>query len=503
MMLNNVIEYLQESVRKFPDKAAVIDEHQTLTYRELDCKARKIAVLLQTRCGGAVNCPIAVYMEKSADCLAAFMGVVYSGNFYSPMDVRSPRERVNKILSVLQPIAVITDGSGGEEFPCETIGLSGLDTEPDPPEGMAAFRRVLDVDPVYVKFTSGSTGQPKGVTICHRSVIDFAEWVTEEFHISDQTIFGNQAPFYFDNSVLDIYSTIRNGGTMVIIPEQMFLLTGKLLDYINRQRINTIFWVPSALIGVANSGMLERTALPALEKVLFCGEVMPNKQLNIWRKRYPELLYANLYGPTEITDVCTFYVIDRAFDDDEPLPIGRPCRNMDALILNESDKLAAPGETGELCVRGIGVSLGYYGDKDRTAAAFMQNPLNPNYRDVIYRTGDLVCHNERGELIFIGRKDFQIKHQGYRIELGEIESAAYGLPQMKRCCAIYLTEKSRIELYCVTEAELSEKEIYNWLREKLPRYMLPGRIYLEEALPLNANGKIDRLALRALSAGRG
>lgn len=502
MMVNNVIEYLQESVRKFPDKAAVVDEHSTLTYRDLDQKARRIANIIHTRCMGAVNRPIAVYMEKSADCLAVFMGVVYSGNFYSPMDVRSPRERTGKILSVLRPAAVVTDGRRQAEFPCETIDLSELDMESAPPAPINAFRKILDVDPLYVIFTSGSTGQPKGVTISHRSVIDFAEWTAKQFDFSEKTIFGNQAPFYFDNSILDIYSTLRNGGTMVIIPEQMFLFTGKLLDYINLERINTIFWVPSALISVANSGLLEHSNLAMLQKVLFCGEVMPNKQLNIWRRRYPDLLYANLYGPTEITDVCTFYIIDRAFEDDEPLPIGRPCKNTEVLILDEMDKPAGPGETGELCIRGIGVSLGYYGDKNRTETSFVQNPLNPNYRDIIYRTGDLVCYNERGELIFVGRKDFQIKHQGYRIELGEIESVAYGLPQMKRCCAIYRTEKKRIELYCVTEPKLSEKGIYSCLRDKLPRYMLPGIIHLEEVLPLNANGKIDRLALQGLSVNR-
>lgn len=503
MMAYNVIEYLQESVRLFPDKAAVVDEHHTLTYRALDQKARRIANLIQVRCAGATNRPVAVYMEKSADCLAAFMGIVYSGNFYSPMDVRSPRERIDKILNVLQPVAVVTDGCYQAAFPCETIDLSELDMESDPPAPVDAFCKILDVDPLYVIFTSGSTGQPKGVTISHRSVIDFAEWTTKQFGFSEKTVFGNQAPFYFDNSILDIYSTLRNGGTMVIIPERMFLFAGKLLDYMNCARINTIFWVPSALISVANSGLLERSNLSTLQKVLFCGEVMPNKQLNIWRKRYPELLYANLYGPTEITDVCTFYMIDRSFKDDEPLPIGRPCKNTEVLVLDETGKPAGPGEPGELCIRGIGVSLGYYGDKEKTKTSFVQNPLNPNYRDIIYRTGDLVCYNDRGELLFIGRKDFQIKHQGYRIELGEIESAAYGLPQMKRCCAIYHIEEKRIELYCVTEPKLSEKEIYSFLRDRLPRYMLPGRIHLEEALPLSPNGKIDRLALRNLNLSRG
>lgn len=487
----------------FPDKAAVVDEHSTLTYRDLDQKARKIANLIQARCAGTINRPVAVYMEKSADCLAAFMGIVYSGNFYSPMDVHSPRERIDKILNVLRPMAVVTDGRRQAAFPCETIDLSGLDMESDPPAPVDAFRKILDVDPLYVMFTSGSTGQPKGVTISHRNVIDFAEWVTKQFEFSDKTIFGNQAPFYFDSSVLDLYSTIKCGAAMVIIPEQFFMFTHQLIDFLGKNNINTLCWVPSALIGVANSGLLEHAKLPTLKKILFCGEVMPNKQLNIWRKWYPNILYVNLYGPAEVTYACTYYVIDREFADDAPLPIGRPCENTEVMILNEEGGAVQSNEIGELCVRGSCVALGYYGNHEKTNAAFKQNPLSPDYRGIIYRTGDLAYYNERGELIFVGRKDFQIKHQGYRIELGEIESAAYGLSQMKRCCAIYHAEKNRIELYCVTEPRLSEKEIYGCLRERLPRYMLPGRIYLEEALPLNANGKIDRLALRDLSVSRG
>ena len=503
MAVNNVIEYLQESVRMFPDKAAVIDEHSTLTYRELDQRARKIAGMIHARCAGAINRPVAVYMEKSADCLAAFMGVVYSGNFYSPMDVHSPRERIDKILNVLRPAAVITDGRHKASFPCETIDLSELDMESDSPAPIDAYRKILDVDPLYVIFTSGSTGQPKGVTISHRNVIDFAEWVTRQFGFSEKTIFGNQAPFYFDSSVLDLYSTIKCGAAMVIIPERFFLFTHQLLDFLGKNSINTLCWVPSALIGVANSGLLERADLPALEKVLFCGEVMPNKQLNVWRKWHPNIQYVNLYGPAEVTYACTYYVVDREFADDAPLPIGRPCGNTEVIILNEEGRAVQPNEIGELCVRGSCVALGYYGNREKTSSAFVQNPLNLNYRDIIYRTGDLAFYNEQSELIFVGRKDFQIKHQGYRIELGEIESAAYGLPQMKRCCAIYHTEKHRIELYCVTEPKLSEKEIYGSLRDRLPRYMLPGRIYLEEVLPLNTNGKIDRLALRDLSVSRG
>lgn len=500
-MVKNIIEYLQYSVQKYPDKVAFVDQTSGITFRSLDCWARQIALLIQRKCPGIRNQPIAVYMGKGVSCLAAFLGVAYSGNFYAPLDVKSPMERIGRILEVLQPAAVLYDrplpDAMAHSCPQIEILESVAGQAEDTPQ-VDAFLSVLDVDPLYVMFTSGSTGQPKGVVISHRSVIDYVEWLKDTFGFSAQTVFGNQAPFYFDNSILDIYSTIKNGATMVIIPEHLFAFPKSLIEYLNSKEIDTLFWVPSALIGVANSGILEKAEIPVLKKVLFCGEVMPNKQLNIWRKRFPDILYANLYGPTEITDVCTYYIIDRQFADEEPLPIGFPCRNTEILVLNEADQAVQDGETGELCVRGICLSAGYYNNEEKSAAVFVQNPLNKKYRDIIYRTGDLVRYNERGEMLYIGRKDFQIKHQGYRIELGEIEAAAYGITQMKQCCAVYDADHQRIVLYCVLNSLLSDKEIFLFLREKIPAYMLPKRIFIEDTLPLNANGKIDRLALKAL-----
>lgn len=497
-MKTNVIEYLIETARKYPDKVALVDQKHQITFGELDREAKKVAAAILRACGAIKNRPIVVYMEKSVDCIVSFLGAVYSGNFYSPIDIKMPQERIKRILDVLEPEFVIFGAKKLEVFdpPDRQLPLEQILTDTTLPEGINSFRQVLDTDPVYVLFTSGSTGQPKGVVISHRGVIDYAEWLKDTFHFSSETIFGNQAPFYFDNSILDIYSTLKNGAKMVIIPERLFLFPGSLVEYLNTQKINTLFWVPSALIGVANSGVLETTDIPSLQKVLFCGEVMPNKQLNVWRKRYPDILYANLYGPTEITDVCTYYIVDRQFTDSDPLPIGIPCRNTEILVLNEADQAVQVNETGELCVRGSCLSSGYYNNKEKSDAVFVQNPLNSMYRDIIYRTGDLVKYNEFGEIIYLGRKDFQIKYQGYRIELGEIETAAYGISQMKQCCAVYDTDNQRILLHCVLGTPVSERKIFSFLKEKIPGYMLPKRIVIRDALPLNANGKIDRLALK-------
>lgn len=497
-MIRNVIEYLQQSAEAYPNKTAFVDEKSSITYAELNRKAKNLAALINVHCNGKKNCPIAVYMEKSVDCITAFMGVAYSGNFYSPLDVKSPSERVKKIVDTLQPIAVVYDGNLTDAFGPSVVKINFCNAANYEPAGIAAdaFSSVLDVDPLYVMFTSGSTGQPKGVVINHRSVIDYTEWLKSKFNFTNETIFGNQAPFYFDNSILDIYSTLKNGAEMVIIPEHMFTFQNSLIEYINQKKIDTLFWVPSALTGLANSGILNKTDMPHLKKVLFCGEVMPNRQLNIWRKRYPHVLYANLYGPTEITDVCSYYIVDREFSDEEPLPIGTACENTEIIILNAQDQLVEGDEIGELCVRGICLSPGYYGDAAKTNASFVQNPLNAKYREFIYRTGDLVKYNDRGEIIYIGRKDFQIKHQGYRIELGEIEAAAYGIPQMQQCCAVYDTEQRKIVLFCVLSSPVSERAIYSFMKAKVPKYMLPGKIQLTDSLPLNANGKIDRAALK-------
>lgn len=499
-MITNVLQYLRKSVDKYPDKMALIDENKSVTFKEINDRAMRLASCILAQCGEIYNMPIAVYMDKSVDSIISFMGILYSGNFYVPIDKKSPQERINRILEVLAPVAIITQG----EQPDDLKKWKNIDYEDsketffDEEKMLTHLKHVLDVDPVYVLFTSGSTGIPKGVAINHKSVIDYTEWLHNQFRFDDQTIFGEQAPFYFDNSILDIYSTLKNSATMVIIPERLFIFHNKLFEFLNEYKINTIFWVPSALIGVANSGVLERERLMYMEKVLFCGEVMPNKQLNLWRKEYPDLLYANLYGPTEITDVCTYYVVDREFQDDEPLPIGKACENTQVLILDDDNLLAKEGEIGELCVRGSCLSLGYYNDFRKTDQVFVQNPLNNRYYEKIYKTGDLARVNSLGELIYIGRKDFQIKHQGHRIELGEIETNVYSIEGVHQNCALYYAEQNKIILFYSGEDTLSEKDVYMKMLQKIPKYMMPEVIYKIPKFPLNINGKIDRVKLRSL-----
>lgn len=492
-MYKNVVEYLLNSANKYPNKVAFQDKDTCLTYEQVKEKSIRIGDNIEEIIGGEVRKPIVVHMEKSVNMLCAFLGIAYSGNFYIPIDVKMPLQRMKKIIETLKPELIISNSQEDKMFDSiKVINYSNLIKEPTSDNYQPGYRRILDIDPLYVLFTSGSTGDPKGVTITNRGVIDYTEWLSEKFSFNEKTIFGNQAPFYFDNSILDIYSTLKNGSKLVIIPELLFTFSYKLCEFINENDINTIFWVPSALISVANSGALANSRLDKLEKVLFCGEVMPNKQLNIWRNSYPNILYANLYGPTEITDVCSYYIVDREFSDDEPLPIGQACENMEIIVLNENDKLVKNGEAGELCVRGCGVSLGYYNNKDKSSKAFVQNPLNNHYQDIIYRTGDIVKYNQQGELIYLNRKDFQIKKNGFRIELGEIETIAMSMDGIDICCALFDEETNKILLFVKSNSELTEKQVYFFLKERIPSYMLPDKIDLLKDIPFNDNGKIDK-----------
>jgi len=356
--------------------------------------------------------------------------------------------------------------------------------------------RISNMDILYVLFTSGSTGIPKGVTIGQRSVMDYTEWVAETFQVDEHAVLGNQAPFYFDNSVLDIYQMIRNGATLHIIPRRLFSFPLRLLEYVRDHGINMVFWVPSVLCAVANFDVLDECDISCLKKVLFAGEVMPNKQLNQWRRRLPEALFANLYGPTEITVDCTYYLVDREFPDVDPLPIGIPCRNSSVLVLDDQDCLVEGGAQGELCVRGSSLAYGYYNDPARTAASFVQNPLNLDYPELIYRTGDLVHYNERGELMYDGRKDFQVKHMGHRIELGEIETVVSSLDEVEGNSCFYDGKEGQIVL-CYA-GRMEEGELRRKLQALVPDYMVPRQCHRLDSLPLNQNGKIDRVRLKKM-----
>lgn len=501
-MQKNVLEYLLNTADKTPDATAYVDEDKHLTFREVVDLSKIIGKYIKGKIVEK-NSPVVVFLPKSIDALLAFHGITFSGNIYVPVDISQPLSRIAAIFDILNPKMVITYENYIDKLKeiCDEniiVNFNHIFSELSSvaETGYELIDKSISSDPLYILFTSGSTGVPKGVCISHQSVIDYIDWVCDTFKFEKEDRFANQAPFYFDNSILDIYSVHKTGASLYIIPPAILPYPVDVLKYLEDNEITVIFWVPSALISLANSSLLSESKGLKLKKVLFCGEIMPNKQLNIWRKAYPDLLYANLYGPTEITDVCTYYIVDREFSDDESLPIGKPCRNTDILILDDENKMAKKGDIGELCVRGISLSLGYYNNPEKTKAAFVQNPLNTHYDEIIYRTGDLVYLNEYDEIIFVGRKDFQIKHNGYRIELGEIETAASSIEGISNVCVLYNEKSSEITMFYVSDKEFKISELRQKLLTMIPRYEMPAKYYYLEKMPLTGNGKIDRQYLK-------
>lgn len=496
-MQKSVIEYLAASAAKYPQKNAVQDEKGSVTFAELLRSAFVIADVIKEK--NVWKSPIGVYIPKGCHMVQAFAGINMSGNFYVPLDTKSPDTRILSILNVLESDIIITDQAHEEQVRkmCDKQVIvieEALKNQPKPDADVENYLAdQIDTDPVYSIFTSGSTGTPKGVVISHRGVIDYIDWANNAFKFNDEDmVIGNQAPFYFDNSTLDIYLMYSTGATLDIIPESCFTFPADLVDYMNDHKISFVFWVPFVLINVANKDIFKSKLPKYLKDVLFAGEVMPNKHLNYWRKYLPDCRYANLYGPTEITVDCTYYLVDREFADDEPLPIGIECRNSDVLILVDQQREAAVNEEGELCVRGTSLALGYYNDWEKTQKAFIQNPLNKHYPETIYCTGDIVYKNERGEIMYVGRKDSQIKHNGYRIELGEIENAILASKLVDNCCAVYDFANKKIVLFYESATELAKGDFRKGVADRIPRYMIPTEYHREEIMKQNGSGKIDR-----------
>ena len=500
----NVLEYLSHgALANCPGKTAVVDHDRRYTFAELERFAKNCAALILHRTA-SFNQPIAVFLPKSAETIIADLGILYSGNCYANLDVKSPPERLKAILQNLGNPTIITSEThaatlcalGVPESQLVMVGKA-LAAEAIHDEALLRGRleQVIDTDPLCIIHTSGSTGIPKGVAINHRSTIDFMDWAFQRLGLDGSEIIGSLSPFYFDIFTLELYLCLAKGATLVIIPEQRAAFPAKLLDFMDAESISFIFWVPTVMVNIANLDLLAERKLGSLRKIFFAGEVFPTRPLNYWRRHLPGALFVNLYGPIEISVDCTYFIVNREMADDEKLPIGFPCRNTDILILNDQNLPAQGEEPGELCIRGSSLAMGYWNNPERTAQAFVQNPLNPHYPELIYRSGDLVHRNARGEIMFIGRKDFQIKHLGYRIELGEIEHAALQLEGIRNACVVYQNERKEITLFFESDQELTPSVIRSRLGAFLPKYMLPTVFNRLEELPKNPNGKIDRKTL--------
>jgi amino acid adenylation domain-containing protein len=501
MIKINIIQYLEETVKRVPDKKAVVDGVNEITFEEFRKKAKSLALQLSNL--NCFNKPIAVFLPKSIDSILANAAITYSGNAYMNLDTKTPSPRIGNILERIKPVLIITNNvlAGfireiDSQLPL--LLIEEVDFEKTSSEDLldSNLQRIIDTDPLCIINTSGSTGTPKGVVLNHKSFIDFTEWAIDTLKIGEDEIIGSLSPLVFDIYSFELCMMMAKGSTIVLLPDSYAPFPARILTLMQEKKVTFLFWVPTIMVNIANMDLLSKIPLADLRMVWFAGEVFPTKQFNYWKKQLSSVKFVNLYGPIEITLDCTYFIVDREINDDEPIPIGFPCRNTDILILNDKDELSGLNEDGELCVRGTSLAMGYYNNPVKTASAFVQNPLNTSYPELIYRTGDIVFKNERGEIIFKGRKDSLVKHLGYRIELGEIEHVIINtLKLVENGCIVYNYKKKEITLFYECDEVISIREMKKAISEAFPKYMIPTVFYKMDILPRNTNGKIDRLFL--------
>lgn len=498
-MASPIIEWLEQDSRLYPDKVAFADANDALSYRELQGRAQALGTQLarEARPGAFV----AILLPRSVGQVVCMLAAAYANRPYVVLDDAAPLTRQQAIVSQLGPCTIIA---------CAKTAATAKVLSKRPPLSyetashiksdcalLEDIQRRLDPESIlYTLFTSGSTGTPKGVLVSHANVDAYTLWFTSEFGIGPDTVFGSQTPLYFSMSVSDVFGTLRTGATLHLIPKMLFSFPAALVKFLNDRHVTTLYWVPTALALFVKWDVFSCMRIEGLRQVMFAGEAMPAPVLNYWVRNNPGVSFANLFGPTETTDICAFYKVDRAIANDESVPVGAACRGCDLVVVTEDGRAAQPGEEGELYAGGPFVAKGYLGNPEKTAAAFVADPLVPESDEPFYRTGDIVRVGEDGILRYVGRCDFQIKRRGYRIELGEIETAARACANVDFCAATCTDPQGQITLFC-SGRRLSEASLSKELRRRVPSYMMPDRIEVMASLPVNQNGKMDRKALVA------
>ena len=511
----NILKVFENAATNFSDKVAIADENEKITFFKLRERAKSLASALIRN--DIKNQPIGIFAQQNIQTIVSMLAVLYSGNFFVLIDPESPSERLEKIYHESSLNYCLKYDISSKEV----LLLNLVDKEKN-------FSLVYDTilydeinciinatnsnDNAYVVFTSGSTGIPKGVAKSHACIISFAKYFSQKFNITNEDVIGNQSPFYFDASMKDVILMIYTGATLQLIPKKLFMFPLKLVDYLVINKVSIFLWVPSALSIFAQLKIFENfkdadgnfvgNPLPNLKQVFFVGEVFPIKYLNYWLNHFPKVDFYNIYGSSETAGVVCYYKIPGELNENTVLPIGKPLPQVKCLILNEDNKECKVGELGELCIAGEYLATCYYNRSDETQKKFTQNPLNME-KEIIYHTGDIVLLDENENIVYAGRKDFQIKHMGQRIELGEIETAIMSLDYIKETCVVYNVLTQKIIAYCVSNISADDlnKTIKKDLSNKLSSYMMPNKIVFEDELKKNQNLKIDRHYYVTISKG--
>jgi amino acid adenylation domain-containing protein len=520
-------DWVTRQARVRRDRVALVMDQHCMTYGELDDVSNRLARALKL-----VGCRrgdrVAILMPKSVLAITSIVGVLKADCIYVPLDPASPPPRLARMLASCAPSCMLISGAtanqanvllSGEGLsgpvpvgwmdeaapPCAlqpAFALRDLYAQGECPDAARQYENTRN-DPAYLLFTSGSTGMPKGVPITHSNVIHFVEWATRYFGVMPGDRLSGHPPLHFDLSVYDIFGSFNAGAELHLVPPTLNLLPNKLAEFMRQSRITHWFSVPSVLTYMANFDVVASGDFPDLKHLLWCGEVFPTPALIYWMKRLPHVAFTNLYGPTEATIASSYFTLPACPQDERAaIPIGLPCDGEELLVLDEAGREVPPGVIGDLYIGGVGLSPGYWNDPVKTGEVFISHPQDPGPGRRIYKTGDLARIDEDGLVYFVGRADSQIKHRGYRIELGEVESAIIALPSVKDCAVVAVATDGfeGTEICCAYTsregADAAEKTFSPELRKVLPGYMLPTRWARWEQLPRNANGKVDRNALK-------
>lgn len=493
MNCNTVLDWLEQWDS---DKVVYSDEKESITFQQVKEQAQRIGSSLKEVQGTQ---PVAILSGRHVHTIVGYLGIVYSGHAYAPIDGSLPKERIEVILQDLDPACILADDSYMELAKslahCEVYSLEECLAHETDTEYLACTRRNLSkTDPLYVIFTSGSSGKPKGVITDHLALMTYIESYVKVMKIDKEDVLGNQSPLDYIAAIRDIYIPLLTGCSSFILKKEYFMEPDRLFDVMNTQGITSVGWSVSAFTILTSLGAFEDNALKTLKKICFSGSIMPSRCLRVWQTHLPEAVFVNQYGPTEATASCTYYVVDHVVEENEVLPIGVPYENYHVFLVKEDLSYAEKGETGEICVSGPILALGYYNDPERTSKSFVLNPNCKGYPQRMYRTGDYGQWNEDGLLMFHGRMDRQIKHMGHRVELDEIEVAARRVDGVQECVAMYNKEKE--VLYLFYEGTCERRQLILGLRSVLPGFMVPRKVLQLEKLPRLANGKLDTTTLK-------
>src|SRR3989454_3102464 len=517
--------WVTEQADRRATSTALVMQDEQLTYEQLEKRTNQLARVLKDW-GCQRGDRVCLLMPKSPSAIVAILGILKADCIYVPLDLASPAPRLMHMIACAEPRCILAtrpaasllDDLWANAGPSRRIALGWIGSEkvagrhfsPDfSREGCDGYAaKALDYlngphDTAYILFTSGSTGLPKGVPITHSNVAHFVSWATRYFNISPSDRISGHPPLHFDLSVFDIFGTFAAGAQLHLVPPDLNLLPNRLAHFISVSELTQWFSVPSLLTYMAKFDVVPVNGFPALKRLLWCGEVLPTPVLLYWMKRLPSVSFTNLYGPTEATIASSYYTVPACPDDPtSPIPIGTACDGEELLILDELLRPVKPGETGDLYIRGVGLSPGYWRDPERTRDAFLPNPNSSDPSDRIYKTGDLARLGADRLVHFLGRADSQIKSRGYRIELGEIETHLHALPQLKESAVVAInTDGFEGATICcayvpIPDAHVTPAGLPKELARDLPSYMLPSQWRVFDALPKNANGKIDRRQLK-------